>query len=131
MAIHAAPAAWHYIFVGGSAGRGVADGRRQRDAGGTQGEAGGGTRRGADDEAFAVVRDLGLGQRIEIGDGLRPGAGATERGNAILQRFLQHQCEEAAEHVAADGLVELVEDRPCREEVLGVRKVCSTVQNCL
>ena len=44
---------------------------------------------------------------------------AAERGNTILQRFLQHQCEEAAEHVAADGLVELVEDRPCREQVLG------------
>jgi hypothetical protein len=63
MAIHAAPAAWHYIFDWAeSGGRGVADGRRQRDAGCTQGEAGGGTRCGADDEAFAVVRDLGLGQ---------------------------------------------------------------------
>ena len=40
-------------------------------------------------------------------------------GNAVLQRSLQHQCEEAAEHVAADGLVELVEDRPGGEEVLG------------
>jgi hypothetical protein len=27
--------------------------------------------------------------------------------------------EEAAEYVAADGLVELVEDRPCRQQVLG------------
>ena len=26
---------------------------------------------------------------------------------SILQHFLPHQCEEAAEHVAADGLVEL------------------------
>ena len=63
MAIHAAPAAWHYIFDWAeSGGRGVADGRRQRDAGCTQGEAGGGTRCGADDETFAVVGDLGLGQ---------------------------------------------------------------------
>ena len=43
----------------------------------------------------------------------------TERGNAVLQRCLQHQGEEATEHVTADGLVELVEDRPGGEEVLG------------
>ena len=55
-------------------GGGVADGRRQRDAGRSQGEAGGRTRGGADDEAFAIVLDLGLGQRIQIGDDLRPGA---------------------------------------------------------
>ena len=56
----------------GSAGRGFADGRRQRDADGTQGQAGGRTRRGADDEALVVVLDLGLGQRVQIGDDLRP-----------------------------------------------------------
>ena len=37
-------------------------------------EAGGRTRGGADDEVFAIVLDLGLGQRIQIGDDLRPGA---------------------------------------------------------
>ena len=56
----------------GSAGRGFADGRRQRDADGTQGQAGGRTRRGADGEALVVVLDLGLGQRVQIGDDLRP-----------------------------------------------------------
>ena len=43
----------------------------------------------------------------------------TERRDAVLQRLLQHQREEATEHVIADGLVELVKDRPGGEEVLG------------
>ena len=38
------------------------------------------------------------------------GAGATETCNALLQLH-QHEREEAVEHVTADGLVELVEDR--------------------
>jgi hypothetical protein len=62
----------------------------------------------------AVVFDLGPGHRVEVGDDLRPGTGASERRDAVFQRLLQHQREEAAEHVAADGLVELVEDRPGR-----------------
>jgi hypothetical protein len=37
-----------------------------------------------------------------------------ERYDAVLQRLLQHQLEKAAEHVAADGLFELVKDRPSR-----------------
>src|SRR6266481_3575991 len=36
-----------------------------------------------------------------------------------LQRLLEHEREETAEHVAADGLVELVEDRTGFEQVLG------------
>ena len=59
-----------------------------RDTGRAQGEAGGGTRGGANDKALAVVLDLGLGQRIEIGNDLRPGAGWSERGDAVLQRLL-------------------------------------------
>ena len=45
-----------------------------------------------------------------------------ERPSAAMRSSsaaLQHQREEAAEHVAADGLVELVEDRPGGEQVLG------------
>src|SRR5262245_16990814 len=120
MVIAAGAAAWHYIFDGaGSGGGGVADGRWQRDAGCTQGQAGGRARWRADDEAFAVVLDFGLGQRIQIGDDLGPGARATERRNTVLQRRLQHEREKAAEHVTADGLVEFVEDRPSGEQVLG------------
>jgi hypothetical protein len=85
---------------------------RQHDPDGTQGEAGGGTWGGAYHEALAVLLDLGLGQRIQIGDDPRPGPRAAERSDAVLQCLLQHQREDAAEHVAADGLVELVEDRP-------------------
>src|SRR5258705_12452277 len=114
MASRAAPAAWHYIFDGAeSGGGGVADGWRQRDDSFTEREAGGGMRRGANDEAFAVVLDFGLGQGIQIGDDRRPGAHAAERDDAILQRFLQHQREEAAEHVAADGLVERADRGRC------------------
>ena len=49
----------------------LADGGRQGDAGGAQGEAGGGARRRAQEKAFAVLLDLGLGQRVEIGDECR------------------------------------------------------------
>ena len=45
--------------------------------------------------------------------------GRAERGDAILQLLLQHQGEEAAGHVAANGLVELVKDRPRGEQALG------------
>ena len=67
-------AAWHYMFGFGVSqeGRGVADGWRQCDAGSANSETGGGPGRGADHEALAVVLDLGLGQRVEIGDDLRP-----------------------------------------------------------
>ena len=41
---------------------------------------------------------------FQIGDDLRPGTGATQRRNALLQRRFEHQREEAAEHVTADGL---------------------------
>src|SRR5262245_23388987 len=55
MAIHAVLAAWHYIFEDGSGRYGVAHGRRQRDAGGPQGQVGGRARCRSDDEALAVV----------------------------------------------------------------------------
>jgi hypothetical protein len=52
--------------------------------------------------------DLGLGERIQIGDDFRPGAGAAERGDAILQCLLRHQGEEAAEHVRWERDEEIV-----------------------
>ena len=48
------------------------DGGRQGDAGGAEREAGSGARAGADEEALVVVIDLGLGQRIEVGEDLGP-----------------------------------------------------------
>src|SRR6516164_6311883 len=66
---------------------GLAHGRRQRHAGSTQSESGGGTRRRANDEAFAVVLDLGLRQRIEIGNDLGPGgyaAGSISKCSSLI-----------------------------------------------
>ena len=60
-------------------------GRREGNAGGARREAGGGARGGADEEAPAVVGDLGLGQRVEVGADLGPGAVTAERGDAALQ----------------------------------------------
>jgi hypothetical protein len=102
-----------------SVGAGLVDGRREGDTGGAEGDAGGRTRRRAHDEALAVVLDLSLGQRIKISDDFGPGVCAIERRDAVLQRLLEHERKEAAENVTADGLVELVEDRPCCEQVLG------------
>jgi hypothetical protein len=106
-AIIAAAMAWHYISglavcrtVGGSA---TPVARRARLAAGARSEL------GANYEALAVVLDLGLGQRVEIGDNLGPGAYASERREAA---FLSNQREEAEEHMTTDGLVELVEDEP-------------------
>src|SRR6476660_7584725 len=98
--------AWHYIS-GDSVDGDLANGGRQGDAGSTQRETGGGARRRADDEALAVLGDRGLG----------PGADLAERGDAVLELDLQHQGQKRAEDVAADGLVELVEDGSRGEEV--------------
>jgi hypothetical protein len=103
----------------GSVGAGLANGRGKSNTGSAQGKTGGRTRCRAKHKALAVVLDLGLCQRIEIGNDLGPGACAIKRGDAVLQRFLEHEREEAAEHMTADGLVELVEDRPRCEEMLG------------
>src|SRR6202051_5151879 len=40
-------------------------------------------------------------------------------GDAVLQLLFQHEGEEAAGDVAANGLVEFVKDRPRREQALG------------
>jgi hypothetical protein len=34
-------------------------------------------------KSFAVLLDLGFGERVQIGDDFRPGAGSAERGNAV------------------------------------------------
>src|SRR3974390_208800 len=113
---------WHYICRWTASRSGLVDlahGGRQRDAGGGERETGGGTRWRAQQEAFVVLLDLGLGERVEIGENVRPGALATEVGDARLQLLLQDEGEEAAGHVTANGLVDFVEDWPCREQALG------------
>jgi hypothetical protein len=83
----------------------LAYGCREGDAGNAESETGGGPRRRAKHEARAVMLDFGLGQRIEIGNDLGSGAGASERCDAILQRLLEHERKEVAEHMTADGLI--------------------------
>ena len=83
-------------------GCGLACGGRQCNACRAQGETGGGTGRRADYEALAVVCDLGLGQLIEIGDEIRPGARTVERGDAVYSA--DRQCaQQAAEEPAIKG----------------------------
>src|SRR6202158_4670433 len=105
---------WHYICGGRRRRSGLvgwAHGGRQRDTGGGERETGGGTRWRAQQEAFVVLLDLGLGERVEVGENVRPGALATKVGDALLQLLLQDEGEEAAGHVTANGLVDFVEDR--------------------
>jgi hypothetical protein len=57
-----------------------------------------------------MLLHLGLGQCVEIANDGRPGSLLTERGNAGLQLGFEHEGEEAAEHVSADGLVKPIFD---------------------
>ena len=97
---------WHYNtnVDCGLVDHDLAQRRRQGDAEGGKREAGRGTRSGAQQEAFAVLFDLGLGQRVEVSDDGGPrGAGAVAHGGeAVFQLLLQHQREEAAGDVTAD-----------------------------
>jgi hypothetical protein len=54
--------------------------------------------------------DLGFGERVEIDDDVRPGRRAITCGDPIFQMPFQHLGQEVAEHMTANGLVELVED---------------------
>src|ERR1700687_5837659 len=113
---------WHYICDGRRRRSGLvgwAHGGRQRDTGGGEGDTDGGARWRAQQEAFVVLLDFGLGERVEVGENVRPGALATKVGDALLQLLLQDEGEEAAGHVTANGLVDFVEDRPRREQALG------------
>ena len=95
-------------------------GRRQGDAGGAQRQARGGAGRRAQDETLPVLFDLGLGQQSRSAR-IWPGRlwrDFAHRGDAVLQFLFQHQGEEAAGDVAADGLVEFMINRPRFEQAL-------------
>src|SRR5208337_3333533 len=106
-------------FGVGSGVRDLAQGRWQGDAEGGEREGGGGTRGGAQQEALAVLFDLGLGERVEIGDDVGPGDAGAGAGEAVFQLLLQNEGEEAAGDVAADRLIQFVIDRPRLEQTLG------------
>src|SRR5215213_3851901 len=108
------------VGAGPSSGRGsVADVGRQGDAGGPEegaDDAGGGRAQG---HLPPVLGDLDLLQPIEIDQHiapLRPEAGLAA---ARVQLLAQHQGEEGAEDVAADGGVGGVVDRPGAHQRLG------------
>jgi hypothetical protein len=76
--IRAGKAAWHYISHDQSRLRSgfgdLTDGGRQGNADGAQSEACSRAWRGAQHEALVVLFDLGLGQRVEIGEDRGPRA---------------------------------------------------------
>src|ERR1700731_255680 len=124
---------WHYICGGRRRRSGLVDLRTVggSDAGGGERETGGGTRWRAQQGAFVVLLDFGLGERVEIGENVRPGAVATKVGDALLQPLLQYEGEEAAGHVTANGLATLWKIGRVANRLLAVRKVCSTIVSCL
>src|ERR1700753_243899 len=112
---------WGWVGWDRAGGGELTHGGWQGDAGGAQRQARGGAGRRAQDETLPVLFDLGLGQGVEVGEDLGPGRpwrGFADRGDAVLQFLFQHQGEEAAGDVAADGLVEFVINRPRFEQAL-------------
>src|SRR6202034_2513411 len=113
---------WNRVRRRGAEARSAAGRRRRRATPSSRRGGGGGAGRRAQEETLAVLFDLGLGQRVEVGEDLWPGRawrGFAHGGDAVLQFLFQHQGEEAAGDVAADGLVEFVINRPRFEQALG------------
>ena len=100
-------------------GGGVAEVRRQRDAQRLEELAGRAGGRGTENEPFAVLLDLDLLETIQVAQDVGPFEVEAGCRQAIAERLLQHQGEERTEHVAADGRVAFVEDRPGRQQGFG------------
>ena len=131
MRIGAEKAPWHYIrgegvqasaswrTVGGKA---TPAARRARLAAGRGAER---SRKRLPSCSISVsVNEFEVGQNIGPGDarGARLCDRPAHGGDPVLQLLFQHQREEAARDVAADGLVELVKDRARFEQALGGSK---------
>src|SRR5262245_13705706 len=114
----------------GSAGGGLAHGRRQRDAGRTQGEAGGGPRGGANQEALAIVLDFSLGQGVEISNDLGPPerASAATRSSSAFLSTSARKLQNTWPRMVPSSLWKIGR---VASRCLAVRKVCSTVHDCL
>jgi len=63
--------------------------------------------------------DLDLLEAIQIAQDLGPFDVEAGCGETVAELLLEHESEERAEHVAADGRVALVEDRPGSEQRFG------------
>jgi hypothetical protein len=70
----------------------------------------------AHDEVFAVLLDLNLLQPIEVRYQSAPLRLDAGRGEAISQGFANNEGQERTKHMASDGGVGLVIDRPCVED---------------
>ena len=68
-------------------------------------------------------------QCLEIRDDVGPFDGVDRTRQAFLQCLAQHQGEEGAEHMAADGVIALVEDGPRLSNDFAERKISSTIQS--
>jgi hypothetical protein len=102
--------------IGGSDRLGLAHGGRQGDADGLEYTADISGHRRAGDEVFAVLLHLDLLKPIEIHQQSAPLRLHAGRGEAIVQGFANNQGQERTEHMAADGRVGLVIDRPRVED---------------
>ena len=77
---------------------------------------------GADGEALAVFIEGDLLQGFEVLLDVRPLEVVARSFEAPVQLLFEDQREKAAKHMAADGLIALVKDRPGLDERLGVPK---------
>ena len=86
---------------------------------------------GADHEALAVLFDLGLGQRVAVGDDLGPGAHAAESGDAVVERLSSTSARKLQNTCSRMVSLSLWKIGRVANRCLAVRKVCSSVHNCL
>src|SRR5260370_40071681 len=75
--------------------------------------------RGAQDEALAILLGLDFLQAIELSDQRAPFGFHARGGEAVFERLAQHERQERAEHVAANGGVLLMINRSGVENGLG------------
>ena len=67
---------------------------------------------GSQEEVFSLMVHFDFFQCLEIRDDVDPFEWVDRTRQAFLQCLAQHQGEEGAEHMAADGVIALVEDGP-------------------
>ena len=86
------------------------NGRGKGDAGGLKHLAASAFRLASEHEAFVLVRDLDILQRIEVIEHISPFQLMALGVQPLLQGLAQYQGEKGTEHVATDGLIALVKN---------------------